>query len=217
MERFEERFGRWIVENRWLLIILTLIFLAVSASGMRFITFQNDSRMFFSDDNPQLKALEALENTYTKSDNVMFVIAPKDGNVFTAKTLDAIVELTELSWQIEHSSRVDSISNFQHTKVDEDDLIVRDLVQSASPYDNDLMIGMRLILNDPEGSDLLVGLIHDVDSSSSALIMEGSRRLNDNIRATIELWSFINETEDDPGFYRMRDDDFVKVEAFYYF
>ena len=72
-------------------------------------------RMFFSEENPQLNAFEQLQNTYTKNDNVLFVIAPQNGKVFTRETLSAVAELTREAWQIPYSIRVDSITNFQHT------------------------------------------------------------------------------------------------------
>ena len=90
--------------------------------------YDTEYRVFFSEDNPQLKAFEALQNTYTKTDNVMFVLAPKNGQVFTLETLTSVARLTEESWQIPYSLRVDSITNYQHTEADGDDLLVDDLV-----------------------------------------------------------------------------------------
>ena len=58
----------------------------------------------------------------------MFVLAPKDGEVFSPETLNAIARLTEQSWQIPYSLRVDSITNYQHTEARDDDLLVDDLV-----------------------------------------------------------------------------------------
>ncbi|MDH3888160.1 MAG: MMPL family transporter, partial [Gammaproteobacteria bacterium] len=43
-------------------------------------------------------------------------------------TLNAIARLTEESWQIPYSLRVDSITNYQHTEARDDDLLVDDLV-----------------------------------------------------------------------------------------
>jgi predicted RND superfamily exporter protein len=51
--------------------------------------------------------------------------------VFTRETLAAIEELTEAAWHIPYSSRVDSITNFQHTRSEKDELIVEDLVTGA--------------------------------------------------------------------------------------
>ena len=57
MKLFERAFGEWIVKNRWLIVIATILILAVTASGVRFLTINNDTRVFFSEDNPQLQAL----------------------------------------------------------------------------------------------------------------------------------------------------------------
>jgi predicted RND superfamily exporter protein len=131
MAWFEDVFGKWVIKQRWWIIAATILILIAATNGTRFLTINNDTRVFFSERNPQLQALEAIENTYNKNDNVLFVIAPKDGNVFNRSTLAAVEELTEDSWQIPYSSRVDSISNFQHTEAQEDDLIVEDLVKDA--------------------------------------------------------------------------------------
>ena len=131
MNRLEQWLSHTVVKHRLMIIIGLLLCAAWAASGIRFLTFSNDSRMFFSEENPQLQALEALEETYTKFNNVLFVIAPKSGNVFERKTLAAIEELTEEAWQIPYSSRIDSVTNFQHTRAEEDDLIVENLVHDA--------------------------------------------------------------------------------------
>lgn len=122
---------RW----RWLNVIFVVLLAGVAASGARFLGFSDDYRIFFSEDNPQLMAFERLQNTYTKSDNVLLVLAPADGKVFSRDTLAAVQWLTEQSWQIPYSIRVDSITNFQHTWSEEDDLVVEDLVQNPAELD----------------------------------------------------------------------------------
>lgn len=131
MKQLETTMAHWVIHNRWFLIAACLIFAAAAGSGMRNLTFNNDLRAFFSEENPQLQALEALENTYNKIDNIYLTIAPQDGNVFTSQSLAALEELTESSWQIPYSSRVDSITNFQYTHSVDDELIVEDLVDDA--------------------------------------------------------------------------------------
>ena len=125
---FEERFAEWVVATRWPIIATSLILVALSAGGAMFLQFSTNYRIFFSQDNPQLLALEALENTYGKSDNVLFMIVPEDRDATSEQALAAAVWLTERAWQTPYSTRVDSIANFQHTTVDGDDLSVRDLV-----------------------------------------------------------------------------------------
>ncbi|MCV6638852.1 efflux RND transporter permease subunit [Candidatus Albibeggiatoa sp. nov. NOAA] len=130
MHRIEMAFSQWVVRWRWLLLILMPMLVMLAASGGRYLEFTNNYRVFFSEENPQLQAFDALENTYTKNDNVLIVLAPKDGNVFTNDTLDAVVWATEQAWQTPFSIRVDSISNFQYTYADGDELIVQDLVEN---------------------------------------------------------------------------------------
>lgn len=137
MARLEAVFGHWVVRYRWWIIGVTALVVLATASGIRFLTVNNNTRVFFSEDNPQLKALEALENTFSRDNSVFFAIAPRDGNVFTQETLNAVEELTELSWQMPYSSRVNSITNFQHSRSEEDDLIVENLVDDASELSND--------------------------------------------------------------------------------
>jgi predicted RND superfamily exporter protein len=131
MNWFENTFSEWVIKLRWWLIAAIIPTVFIAASGMRFLTFENDLRVFFSEKNPQLQALEALENTYNKIDNVYITVAPRNGNVFTRENLAAIEELTEACWQIPYSSRVDSITNFQHTYAKDDELVVEDLVSDA--------------------------------------------------------------------------------------
>ncbi len=141
-----ESLVRW----RWWLFALALLALGLSAAGARYIGFSNDYRVFFSRENPQLLAFEELQNTYTKSDNVLFVLEPADGQVFTPQTLSAVEWLTQQAWQIPYSIRVDSVTNFQHTRAQADDLIVGDLVSEAGNLtDAQLREIKRVALHEP--------------------------------------------------------------------
>lgn len=128
MNWLETTYPKWVLRNRWFIIFFCLVFVALAASGGRLINFTTSYRVFFSEDNPQLLAFEALENTYVRNDNVLMVFEPKDGNVFSREVLKLIEETTEKAWQVPYSNRVDSITNFQYTEAEEDDLVVRDLV-----------------------------------------------------------------------------------------
>lgn len=124
-----------IIRFRFLGLLIIIALVVTAFYGTRFLSFSNDYRVFFSKENPQLLAFETLQNTYTKSDNVLIVIAPKDGRVFTAKTLSTVEWVTRQAWQMPYSIRVDSISNFQYSHAEGDDLIVEDLISGAAEYD----------------------------------------------------------------------------------
>ena len=150
-------YAHWIVRHRVLVVVGVLAVVLLAASGGRFLTFKNDYRMFFSADNPQLVAFEHLQATYTKQDNILFVLAPKGGSVFTPEVLSAVEDLTRGAWQIPHARRVDSVTNFQHTAAEGDNLVVGDLVRSAADLNPEAVERIKSIaLREPLLVDRLV-------------------------------------------------------------
>jgi len=131
-------------------ILVCIAFVVVSASGVQNLSFKSDYQVFFGDDNPQLMAFEAMQKTYDKSDNVSFVVVPKSGKVFTQEHLSALQSLTKLSWQVPYSSRVDSLTNYQYSYANEDEMIVDDLVgDTASLTAVELNKIKSIALNEP--------------------------------------------------------------------
>ena len=121
-----------IMRRRWLTVLLSLVVMAILAAGGQFIKVVDvDVRNHFGKDNPYIIALDRLENTYSISDAALVAVAPRDGNVFTPKTLVAIEELTERLWRTPYVTRVDSIVNYSHSEGREDELIVERLVDDA--------------------------------------------------------------------------------------
>ena len=142
--------GEWVIRFRWWIILATLLTVAGAGYGIQNIGFTNNYRVFFSEENPQLKAFDALQNKYIKTDNVMIAVVPKDGEVFTRKTLAVVEELTKEAWQVPYSTRVDSITNFQYTWAQEDDLVVEDLIEGAAQFSNaDLERVKNIALKEP--------------------------------------------------------------------
>ncbi len=143
-------YSQFILRYRWLVVALSVIWIAIMGAGAQHLTFTNDYRVFFGDDNPQLMAFEYLQDTYAKNDNAMFVLVPKDGEVFTRETLGAVAWLTERAWQTPYSTRVESITNYQHTSADGDDLLVEDLAYDPTSLgDDDLRRIREIALNEP--------------------------------------------------------------------
>jgi predicted RND superfamily exporter protein len=146
----QERFFRSILGYRYFVLIACIALTAALGSGLSRLQFSNDYRVFFSEDNPQLQAFEQLQDTYTHNDNVLFVVSPKNGKVFSREALVAIEELTNAAWQTPFSLRVDSITNYQHTYAEGDDLIVEDLILNAeSLSDEKIANAENIAINEP--------------------------------------------------------------------
>ena len=144
------RYADWLIRNRWLVLIASILITLLIASGASKLGFNNDYRVFFSEDNPQLQEFEQLQRTYTKIDNILFAIESKGDDAFSNNVLAAVEELTEKSWLLPFALRVDSVSNFQHTYAQEDDLIVEDLVTGAQDIDAfNLKLLKQVALSEP--------------------------------------------------------------------
>jgi len=130
-DKWAQAYGEWIVKWRWPVIILSILVALGAASGGRFLAFNTDYRVFFSADNPQLLAFQQLQETYTKIDNIEFVVQSINGDAVTPDVMEAVEELTKKAWLLPFALRVDSVSNFQHTTAKGDDLVVADLVEDA--------------------------------------------------------------------------------------
>lgn len=114
------------------MVILSIFATLLVASGMRFVTITGDYTVFFGENNPQLKEFVKLTETYTKIDNIVIAIAPRSGEVFSTDALEAVKVVTDQSWRLPYALRVDSITNFQYTYADGDELIVQDLVENPA-------------------------------------------------------------------------------------
>ncbi|MEQ8504141.1 MAG: MMPL family transporter [Rhodospirillales bacterium] len=130
-DRFALALADIVIRRRWLVILFTVLAVGAAASGGRFLEFSNNYRVFFGQDNPDLIAFEEFQATYTKNDNILFVIQAKDGKLFTGRHVEAIERATAEAWKIPYAIRVDSVTNFQHTWANGDDLTVEDLYRDG--------------------------------------------------------------------------------------
>lgn len=127
---------KWIIG--WILGI-ALLLTGLSIHTKQFTEFQYHSGpyLYFADDNADFQTLQQMESRYAPDTSLIFVFAPNKGDVFTTESLKAIEEITEIAWTLPYVSRVDSISNFQHTEIDGDTLSTDYLYTQAETLSND--------------------------------------------------------------------------------
>ena len=146
-----ERYIDAVLRRRWPVVALAVLLMLITGAGGRFITVASDYRILFKKDNPYLLAFDALERTFSASDNALIAVAPRGGSVFTKEALGALEELTRAAWKTPHSSRVDSLTNYSHSRAEGDDLIVEPLVDDAGALtDADLGRIKKIALSERE-------------------------------------------------------------------
>lgn len=205
-------FTQWIIKWRWFVIVATLAVAISAASGARFLGFSTDYRVFFSDQNPQLTAFENLQKIYTKDDNIQLVLKPSSGDMFTPALLAATSDLTEKAWKTPFATRVDSLTNFQHSYAEADDLTVRDLIAKNRPVtqeavDEAKQIGISepLLVNrlvSPDGKTVAININltlpgESLDEGPSAMayarqIADEFRQANPDVRVAITGLAALN-------------------------
>ena len=137
IDNFAEVITKKTISYRWLVILLSLIIAFSFGSQMKYLGFATDYRIFFSGENPDLTKFEKFQKTYAKNDNFIFVIKPSDGNAFSPNLAELQERVTKEAWQIPYATRVDSITNFQHTWSNGDNLTVEDLIKNGKSLTNE--------------------------------------------------------------------------------
>ena len=166
MDRFAEGLANKVIRWRWAVIVATLALLALVAGGAQNLTLSTSYQSFFSSDYPELVAFNEFQKTYSKTDNILFVVQADGESVFTQKTAGAIEKLTERAWQIPFATRVDSISNFQNSWANGDDLTVENLYRDGSTLSQKQLNEKKSIaLNEP----LLNGKLLSADARTSGI------------------------------------------------
>ncbi len=182
-------YAAWVLRWRWPAVIFCLLVALAAGYGGQFLSFTSDYRVFFGDENPQLQTYEALQRTYTKDDNVSFVLKPDNGQVFSKEFLTSLRRLTDAAWQVPYSTRVDSITNFQHSFAEGDDLTVQDLVGKNLELNPAEIQNIRTVaLSEP----LLVDRVISADAQTTSVnITVTLPQKNEN--ETTEIMNFVSE------------------------
>ena len=174
----------------WMVVFFNIVLISVAGYGITSLHFKSDNRMFFSDEDPQLIAFNALQKTYTKEDSIFMVLSPKNGNIFTTQNLAVAEKLTQDLWQTPYSTRVDSITNFQYSRANGDDLEVKNLIHNAEQLSPEGIAEIRKIaLNEP----LLVNRLLSPDASVMGFNVIVDRPGKDQEAETAKATEFVRK------------------------
>ena len=119
-------------------VILFAVF-AISAFGyfLQFVAPSMSYKDLFGPEFPLLVQYERLQSEYTNDESLLVFIEAKEGDAFTPRILQGVETLTKDLWHTPYSTRVDSITNHQHTQAVGDELRVGDLFEQSSNMDSE--------------------------------------------------------------------------------
>ena len=176
------------------LILICLIAIAGLASGGQYLYFRGDYKTFFREDNPQRAAFEEMQDIFNKTESVNLLVVPESGNVFNADTLNLIQALTERAWQTPYSIRVNSVTNFQHTYSEGDDLIVDKLYPDWQSLSEELIKNIEAVaLTEPDVVNRLVS----PDSQVAVISITVRMSDGDQTKEVAEVAGFVKALAED--------------------
>ncbi len=88
--------------------------------------------------------------------------------------------------------------------------------RSSTPFNHDAFVALRWTLNDEQSSELLGGFIVDWRNRSTLIDVEGSRRLGNDWKLSLQLRAWLDVDADDLQ-YPFRRDDYLQLELARYF
>jgi hypothetical protein len=88
--------------------------------------------------------------------------------------------------------------------------------QRTTPFEDDLFLGARLAVNDEQSTELLAGVIYDLDGEGMLASVEASRRLGSSFKLSLEARAVL-KTEPTDFLHAFRQDDYLRLELGWYF
>ncbi len=200
---------KFLLSYRYLLAILSIIFTILLAQPIKNLYVEADYKLYFKDNDPRLVAQEEMEDVFISGNNLGLAFEFSGSTIFTESNLAIIYELTDELWQTPYSIRVDSITNFQHTSANGDDLDVEALVydlEDMSPAKvasvREVSLSEKSLYKRFVSKNEKVGFINvslelppDVDKNADPETQKQQQLARDN--SHLEVIAFANQLTDD--------------------
>lgn len=158
---------------------------AAAVAGMPQLKVDASYRAFFAADDPLVTDLDKMLSRYTTGDTSAFMVSVPEGDIFNRQTLSAIEKLTEKAWQIPHTVRVDSMSNFPFSRSQGDDLHVAELVEDAESLTD---TQLQQIRDDALGEALLMKRLISGDTKAAMVVLTATPEVGDSLEICQEIY-----------------------------
>lgn len=163
-----ENLGRFVVKARWIIIVISLIFIILGITGLLNLKFELSIDSFFLKDDPLMVDKENFERLFGNNDFVGVLIDADD--VFSYKILKLIRDLgTELKEEIPFAKELVSLTDFKYTSPKGATMKISD---SPVPEDPETIEFLR---NTFDKSNSLRGKLYSDDYTQAWIIL----RLNE--------------------------------------
>ena len=146
----KENLSKFIINNRIVFIFSCLVLVLILGRGITSVVFDPDMERFFPKGHPATSLSYEIDETFIRTDNLVIAINAKNNSIFTKKTLSLIESLTEESWTVPYSIRVDSLTNYSYVRSVDDDLLVEPFIENAVSLEDSFIKQREKIVEEEE-------------------------------------------------------------------
>ena len=146
----KENLSKFIINNRIVFIFSCLVLVLILGRGITSVVFDPDMERFFPKGHPATSLSYEIDETFIRTDNLVIAINAKNNSIFTKKTLSLIESLTEKSWTVPYSIRVDSLTNYSYVRSVDDDLLVEPFIENAVSLEDSFIKQREKIVEEEE-------------------------------------------------------------------
>ena len=146
----KENLSKFIINNRVIFIFSCLVLVLILGRGITSVVFDPDMERFFPKGHPATSLSYEIDETFIRTDNLVIAINAKNNSIFTKKTLSLIENLTEESWTVPYSIRVDSLTNYSYVRSVDDDLLVEPFIENAVSLEDSFIKQRAKIVEEEE-------------------------------------------------------------------
>ena len=145
-------FAKLLIKYRYLSIGLVLIAVCLLATGLTKLTFNPDLETYFPEGHPAVLRYNEIDDMFVPTDNLIIAVHSNEETLFNKESLKVIEELTQKSWTIPYSVRVDSLTIYSYVQSINDDLIVEPFIEDVEKKSSDFLEERKNIVS---GEDII--------------------------------------------------------------
>ena len=143
-------FSKLLIKYRYLSIGLTALIVFLLSTGLTKLTFNPDLETYFPEGHPAVLRYNEIDDMFIPTDNLIIAVHSKEETLFNKESLKVIEELTQKSWTIPYSVRIDSLTNYSYVQSIKDDLIVEPFIEDAEEKSSDFLAKRENIVSGEE-------------------------------------------------------------------
>ncbi|MGD9537649.1 MAG: RND family transporter [Alphaproteobacteria bacterium] len=127
-----------LLRHRRLVAIACAVLIAACAAGARDLSFSDDTRAFFAEDDPTRRTLDEFDRVFRPGQNVLIAIAPKqlkEGGAFTPEGFSAAAELARAMSDVPGIIRAEAPNDYPVPRFEAGQLTLTPLVADPAGLD----------------------------------------------------------------------------------